>query len=440
MKPFCSVKTKILLQTISLITILALWLPACQNTASKKTSTPIFKGSYQDNIKGMVEIYTYDHYNRPLKKGFGFFIDRDLVVTNFNWLKGSYKAKIAPPGTKDFRDVRGYTIYDHNLNILILKVNRNNPKYLKLNTNNQPPDSIYTLLRPSRKLLVRKGKTGHFHNRDSISFWEAPGPMVAGKPAFRYDHQLLGIVQQRNINDSLKKVILPLKYIKTLMSRQSSQPKSIWELRTKTNKTYISYKKVKGFRIKTTMGDITIRLYNETPKFRDNFIKLVSDQFYDSLLIHRVLKDFLIQMGAADSKYAGKDDVVGWQGPGYNLPTHIVPSLYHKRGAVAASKLPPERNPRNRSDGSQFYIISGRRFTHDELDEIEQEKGFKFTPSQRETYTTIGGAPYLDGDYTVFGEVISGMDVVDKIAAVKTYGENRPVDDIRIKTIEIIKK
>ncbi|MGQ1889604.1 peptidylprolyl isomerase [Thermophagus sp. OGC60D27] len=439
MNPFSNLTSKHLI-FLFLIVLGALMLPSCQTTPKKKVTAHSSRGSFQENIKGMVEIHTFDQYNRPGKKGFGFFIDRDLVITNLNWIKGSYKAKIAPPGTKDFRDVRGYTAYDHNLDLLLLKVKRNNPKHLNLSNNPSIPDSVYTLKRPSRNLYIRKGKIGPYHDQDSVSFREAPIAFKPGKPVFTLNHEVYGIVQERKVRDTIQKVVLPTQYITRLTGRQNTHPKSIWDLRTKTNKKYLSYKKIAGFRIKTTMGNIAIRLYNDTPTFRDNFIKLVSDHFYDSLLVHRVLKDFLIQTGAADSKYAKRDDVVGWQGPGYDLPTRIVPSRFHKRGAMAASKRPADRNPRNRSDGSQFYIISGRIFTHEELDDIEKEKGFKFTPSQRKIYTTVGGAPYLDGDYTVFGEVIRGMEIVDKIAAVKTYGENRPVNDIRIKTIEIIKK
>lgn len=404
----------------------------------KKESLP--KGSFQENVKVMVEIHTFDHYNRQEKEGFGFFIDRDLVVTNLEWLKGAYKARIAPPGTNDFKDVRGYTAYDHNLNLVVLKVKRRNPNYFEAEGTINQPDSLYTLDRPSRKLFATKGWAETYKDLDSLGFWPVPADHSAGKPAFRYNHEFMGIVQERTINGEQQNVVLSKEWIAKLLKQQNKTPQSIYELRTKTDKVYISHTRVSGFRIKTTMGNIVIKLYDETPRFRDNFIKLVSDQFYDSLLVHRVLKDFLIQTGAADSKYAGKDDVVGWQGPGYNLPTKIIPSRYHKRGAIAASKLPSGRNPGNRSDGSQFFIISGRVFIDKELDDIEEEKGFRFTPSQREVYTTIGGAPYLDGDYTVFGEVVSGMDVVDRIAAVETYNQDRPVRDIRIKTIEIIEK
>ena len=208
---------------------------------------------------------------------------------------------------------------------------------------------------------------------------------------------------------------------------------------TKSNKIYPSYKTIKGCRIVTDQGSITIQLFNETPEYRDNFIRLVSDNFYDSLLIHRVIKGFLIQTGAADTKYAAHDDVVGWQGPGYTLPLDVKPGLFHMRGAVASSKLPSDQNSRNRCDGSQFYIVSGRVYSSVELDDLEKSKKMKFTPQQRELYTSIGGAPHLDGDYTVFGEVTSGIELVDRLSRVETYAVDRPVKDIRVRKIELIK-
>ncbi|MFW6350937.1 MAG: peptidylprolyl isomerase, partial [Bacteroidota bacterium] len=336
--------------------IISLW--SCNNSGSKKEGAQkeVSHGSYQENIKGMVEIRTFDHYNRELKKGFGFFVDRDRVVTNLNWIKGAYKAEIAPVGTRDMKDVEGYTAYSHNLNLLVLKVKRNNSDHLKVRGSVNQPDTLYSLKRPNRKLFVVKAQSGTYQDLDSVGFWPVPDDMREGKPAFRLNHEFMGIVQKRTIDDSVKTVVLSKKWIAQLLKEQSKRPVSIYDLRTKTDKVYISHEKIAGFRIKTTMGDIVIRMHDETPLYRDNFIKLVSDQFYDSLQVHRVLKDFLIQMGAADSKYAKKDDVVGWKGPGYTLPTKIIPSLFHKRGAVSASKLPAERNPRNRSDGSQFFI------------------------------------------------------------------------------------
>jgi cyclophilin family peptidyl-prolyl cis-trans isomerase len=187
------------------------------------------------------------------------------------------------------------------------------------------------------------------------------------------------------------------------------------------------------------MGNIKIRLYNETPEYRDNFIALVKENYYDSLLIHRVIKGFCIQSGAADTRYAGKNDVVGWKGPGYTLPAHIVPGLFHKRGVIGSPRKPDRGNSKRRSDGSQFYIVTGRTYSDSELDDITRETGHQFTPEQRRVYKTIGGAPHIDGTYTIFGEVTAGMDIADKINAVPVDSEYRPLQDIRIRRITIIK-
>jgi cyclophilin family peptidyl-prolyl cis-trans isomerase len=321
-----------------------------------------------------------------------------------------------------------------------LKTQLKNLNYLKLKYGVDKADSVYCLYRKNKKLFISKSQLLHEINRDTVSFTPVTNnTMLPGKPLFAYNHRPCGILQYRTVNDKRQLVELPVKWISKLSEKAKKNPEGLYNLSVKTDKVYPSYKTIKGFRIITDMGNIEIRLFNQTPKYRDNFIKLVSDHFYDSLLIHRVLKKFLIQTGAADTKYAKKDDVVGWQGPGYTLPMNIQPGLFHRRGAIAASKLPQGRNPKNRSDGSQFYIIAGRIFSNSELDDIEKEKGIKFTAKQREVYTTVGGAPYLDGDYTVFSEVVKGMDVVDRIADVETYSVDRPVKDIRVKTIEIIR-
>lgn len=187
--------------------------------------------------------------------------------------------------------------------------------------------------------------------------------------------------------------------------------------------------------IKTSLGDITVALYNETPQHRDNFIKLVKESYYDGVLFHRIIKGFMVQTGDPDSRDAKPGQRLGMGGPGYRVPAEFVPSLYHKRGAVAAAR---DNNPAKASSGSQFYIVDGEVYPQDKLNMIAARTGKTFSPEQIQAYTTVGGAPFLDGDYTVFGEVVSGMDVVDKIAAQEKDGNDRPLKDIKIISAKIV--
>ena len=243
--------------------------------------------------------------------------------------------------------------------------------------------------------------------------------------------------------------------------------------------------------INTGFGEMKVKLYKETPLHRENFIKLVSDKFYDSLLFHRVIKGFMIQGGDPDSKNTSADAIFGNGGPGYTIPAEFNSKYFHKKGAIAAARKGDDVNPGKESSGSQFYIVQGKVFTDAELDKIEKriyygnkrdifnnylnsqenkalkikidslrkEKNilelgkamkevenklqeeynklelFEFTEEQRRIYTTIGGSPHLDGDYTVFGEVIEGIKIIDKIASVKTENYNRPVEDVKMSII-----
>jgi cyclophilin family peptidyl-prolyl cis-trans isomerase len=186
--------------------------------------------------------------------------------------------------------------------------------------------------------------------------------------------------------------------------------------------------------IETPYGNIRVKLYNETPLHQENFLKLVSEKYYDDQIFHRVIKGFMIQAGDPDSRNAAPGQALGRGGPGYTIPAEINKDLFHKKGAVAAARLPDNVNPRKESSGSQFYIVQGRKYTPAELDQMERN-GYHilFTEEQRKAYTTIGGTPHLDYDYTVFGEVIDGLDVVDKIASVKKDSRDRPLTDIKIK-------
>jgi cyclophilin family peptidyl-prolyl cis-trans isomerase len=180
--------------------------------------------------------------------------------------------------------------------------------------------------------------------------------------------------------------------------------------------------------ISTEYGDITIMLYNSTPKHRDNFIKLVNENYYDDLLFHRVIANFMIQGGDPASKNAEPGTTLGGGGPGYQIDPEI--GAPHLRGALAAARTP---NPQKLSSGSQFYIVTGVKVTEQELQQFEMAKKIKYNDAQRKIYLEEGGYPSLDMEYTVFGEVISGMDVVDKISQVEKDQRDRPVSDVRMK-------
>jgi len=190
--------------------------------------------------------------------------------------------------------------------------------------------------------------------------------------------------------------------------------------------------------IQTTMGDITLALYNETPLHRDNFIKLVKEHYYDGVLFHRIIQHFMIQCGDPDSKNAKQGQALGNGGPGYTIPAEFVSGLYHKRGAVAAARLGDNINPKKESSGSQFYIVDGQTFPKEQLEVLGMRTGRTLTQEQMDCYTTIGGAPHLDGSYTVFGEIVSGMDIVDKIAAQPKDQRDRPITDIKIVSMKIL--
>lgn len=195
----------------------------------------------------------------------------------------------------------------------------------------------------------------------------------------------------------------------------------------------------------TNYGNIVLRLYDSTPLHRDNFIRLVKTGYYDSVLFHRVINRFMIQSGDPDSKHATAGQPLGNGGPKYTIPAEFRASIFHKKGVLAAAREGDDTNPEKASSGSQFYIVQGKTFSDAGLDSVEtfRLKGRKIPTDQREVYKTVGGTPHLDQGYTVFGEVVSGLDVVDKIAAVPTSkGEDRdrPLEDVRIIKAHLIKK
>lgn len=191
-------------------------------------------------------------------------------------------------------------------------------------------------------------------------------------------------------------------------------------------------------RISTDYGNCMIRLYNQTPKHRDNFIKLAKQGFYNGTLFHRVINNFMIQGGDPDSKKAKPGQQLGEGSVGYTVPAEFLDSLFHKKGVLAAAR---DDNPAKASSGCQFYIVQGKRLTDEDLDQLEETrlKGRKIPAGQREWYKATGGVPHLDKNYTVFGEVVSGLDMVDRIASVKTDDNDRPEKDVAMQ-VQVLKK
>jgi cyclophilin family peptidyl-prolyl cis-trans isomerase len=200
---------------------------------------------------------------------------------------------------------------------------------------------------------------------------------------------------------------------------------------------YAAKPKHSYLRLKTAQGECVIMLYNSTPLHRDNFVKLVKKGFYDQTLFHRVIKGFMIQGGDPDSKTAAPGAELGNGDVAYTVPAEFRDSLFHKKGVLAAAR---DDNPTKASSGCQFYLVQGKKFTDAGLDSVENRRlHFKLPPDQREVYKTLGGSPHLDRNYTVYGEVVEGIGLIDMIAASPTGKNDRPVTDISM-TIKLLKK
>lgn len=267
------------------------------------------------------------------------------------------------------------------------------------------------------------------------------------------------------------------------LNKSSSSSKNIKEM-TKQNKPGDVL-----VEIKTTEGDLTVRLFGDTPRHRDNFVKLAKEGYYNGVLFHRVINEFMVQTGDPDSKTAPAGKMLGSGGPGYDIEAEIVyPTHFHKRGALAAARQGDQVNPERRSSGSQFYIVTGKAYNDSTLNQMERqlqmmqkqnifndlarehrdsimtlrrnrdqaglqalqdelvaitekkaaEAPARLTAEQREAYTTTGGTPHLDNQYTVFGEVVDGMDVIDKIEKVETDSHDRPLKDVKILSMRVL--
>lgn len=414
-----------------------------QNETTVKTENATDPTVQSKNIftglaNSIFNIQTFDN-QRILEKGKCFVINSTTLAAPFSIFNGANRAVITPLNGEAPIEITNYYSYDRINNLILLTVENINAIPLKIYGGNQIK-GVKTIIVAEKQNNTQLLSTGSclqeqiIEGRRLMNISNMVGNVSNGTPVFVSNGSVLGMGISMEVNYEKQYFAIPSSEILVLLKKNEKVKPlaSIGLANTSKNSA------IKQIVLETDYGNITIRLYDKTPAYRDNFIQLAEEGFYDSLLIHRVIRDFGIQTGAADTRHAKFDDIVGWKGPGYTLPAHLVPGLYHKRGAIGSPRKPDDKNKQRRSDGSQFYIVTGRKYLDDELDTFEKENNIKFTSEQRNIYKTIGGSPHLDGAYTVFGEVISGIEIADRISLFPTQGDFRPITDIRLKKVKII--
>lgn len=425
--------------------LILITFPGCTNTGNQtntkdtttkqETSKP--KTVFSNLAGSVFEIQTYDG-NRILETGKCFLVTQSTLVAPFSLFKGATRAEITPLNGNVKTEIKKYYALDRINNLILLEADNLAANPLKL-YGASTTQGVKTIVIGKKQNNTQPLYTGSclqekvIQGRRLFSISNVIGKKSQGVPIFVSNGSVLGVGISEEVMYKRQNFAIPAVEILNLLNKMD-EGKLLASIGMPNAKRNASIKRIV---LETDYGDIVIKLYNETPTYRDNFVELVEEGFYDSLLIHRVIRDFGIQMGAADTRHAKADDIVGWKGPGYNLPAHIVTGLYHKRGAIGSPRKPDDKNKQRRSDGSQFYIVTGRKYLENELDEIEKENGITFTPKQRQVYKTVGGAPHLDDSYTVFGEVVSGLDVADRITLMPVKGDFRPIKDIRLKKVSI---
>jgi len=438
---------------IILIILIAFLVTGCGNRPNKAVK-PVVPEATQGSVPeekatglsrflpSLVTITTYKG-ERRLESGFGFFVDEQCVIA-MNSLFGNCDRATIETWDGDKDEFVGFQAVDRINDLVLLKVKNIKKPALKLYMGDVPRGSITRMASPPRETIVpvNSGKmlqelivTG----TKMFSITNMIYGTTQGRPVFLNNDEVLGVGVFKTVQSTQEYLAIPAIYIVELLKSKKNPAQSLSLLSGKVDPAVSAANaRIRGVRIETEMGNMTVRLFNDTPEYRDNFLKLVREHYYDSLLWHRVIAGFVIQSGAADTRYAKKGDIIGWKGPGYTLPANIHPKYFHRRGMIGVPRLPDDKNAYKRSDGSQFYIVTGRPYGESDLADIEKEKKFKFTPEEKEVYKITGGAPTLDHEYSIFGEVTEGLEIADLINAVGVDTDWRPVKDIRIKRIRIL--
>ncbi|MEL7585745.1 MAG: peptidylprolyl isomerase [Prolixibacteraceae bacterium] len=400
--------------------------------------------AYTGLIPSIVRIESFDN-GRFLESETAFFVDSNILVCRLEPVINATGVRVTPWDETKPYDVSGFVAVDRINGLVLLKVEGVSRKGVRLFPDPVPAGtkSLYLTKPQSETLPLHSGKVnslGTVNGSKRYLLSNLFRSQSYGTPVFVAPDKCIGLGYTEIVDYENQNMAIPAAHIAGLLQRKQSLPEPLQNLRASTDRAVSeANSNIKGLVIETDMGNIKIRLFHQTPDYRDNFLALVREHYYDSLLIHRVIKGFGIQSGAADTRYADKDDVVGWKGPGYTLPAHVVPTYFHRRGMIGSPRKPDRGNSKRRSDGSQYYIVTGRIYNDAELNEIEKENSHRFTPEQRSAYKTVGGAPHLDGSYTIFGEVTEGLSVADRISQVDADSDFRPLDDIRVKKITLIR-
>jgi len=392
-------------------------------------------------------IVTFDSFDgdRILESGQAFFVAENLLVTQYSLVSRATRIVFSPLGENEKFVASKFVAVDRINDLIVLQTDSLKRQPIQLFTDSLPSlaKTFYISTSQAKVVQLFTGKVLEFTNIKGNPLYSISNPVrksTFGMPIFVSNKQVIGSAFSATVSYKMQSFVIPARFISALFDRRAKTPVPLKALRENTDmRVTAENKSIKGLVLETDAGNITIRLFDETPEYRDNFIKLTKEGYFDNLLIHRVIADFGIQSGAADTRFARKGDMIGFKGPGYTLPAHFNTGLFHKRGMIGSPRKPDTSNERLRSDGSQFYIVTGRKYSDAGLDELEKENDYKFSAEQREVYKTIGGAPHLDGSYTIFGEVIDGMDIADEIVKVETDKEWRPLKDIRLKKVKILK-
>jgi len=414
-----------------------------KDKTSENTTSQNLNSDWEEIRQSVITFNSFDG-NRILESGQGFFVAENIIVTTYSLVSRANNIVFSPLNENVKFKADKFVAVDRINDLILIYCDSVKHKPIKLFEGTAPNSAKTSYINPASEKIIQlfSGKLLNLATVKGTKLYRITNRVSKsnfGMPIFVSTKEAIGVAFSAVESYEMQSFAIPSDLIVQLLKSQKS-PATLESLRSNTSETVAAENRnIKGLVLETNEGNITIRLFNETKEYRDNFIKLAKEHYFDSLLIHRVIKNFGIQSGAADTRYAEKGDIVGYKGPGYTIPAHIVPGLFHKRGMIGSPRKPDTKNERLRSDGSQFYIVSGRIYSDKELDDLEKENNYKFSPTQRQTYKTVGGAPHLDGTYTVFGEVISGMEVVDKIVQVKTDDDWRPLEDIRLKKVRILK-